>query len=371
MLTRRHVAASGEVEPRFMFFNESFIDIGEDGTLSLSSAFSGLTFQKFGTTYGSIAYFDSSDLNRFLSISINVNNASAAYLLLDRGEVIEDNQQLEYDSLTDVTWSHNARLYKSGLAGTTVIGAYSTRLFTVRYDLSLGRFRYVDETTLGYSASDLAADYVTTTMYICDVTNDKIRIYDRINHSAIELLDFSTSVELSEPPILCELNDDGSVLYVMDKIGNVAAYDVSSGNEGTALGSIALSSFTSNINNVSDAGNMKYDADNSTLYVTEGRDGNAIYAIDVSNHASMTATRIAGSTAMVGGAMVKRPISVEIKYGQLFIFSGEVDGDADVQVICVDNSSALTTSSEVLGSLTGAQLGTGTETGTIGYGKVF
>lgn len=371
MLARRHVAIGGETEPRFIFFNRRFIDVGEDGTLALSSAFSGLSVARFGTQYGAIAYFDSTDSNRFLSISFTGSRASAAYLLLDRGEVLVDGQELKYDAFTDVTWSYNTRLYKRALGGSTVIGAISTRLFTVEYSFNLGSFGYVNDTILAYSAGGLAFDYVTTTMYICDRTNDKIRIYDSINSTATELMDFSTATELTEPPILCELNDDGSVLYVMDKTGKVAAYDVSSGNEGTALGTIALSSFTSGINNVSDAGNMKYDATNSVLYITEGREGNAIYAIDVSNHASMSATRIAGSTAMVGGSMVKRPISVDIKYGQLFIFSGRVDGDTDVQVICVDNSSALSTSSDVLGSLTGAQLGSGTETFTIGYGKVF
>lgn len=369
MLTRRHVGIGGGDDPRFIYLNGKFIDIGEDGTLSYSSD-AGIDLNNT-VSYGAVIYGEAVANPGFFAISMNGNNATAATLLLDRAEVLDNNEQLKYDALTDVTFNLLNRLRNRFANGTYAIGVQGTRLFSFYYLTAQSRFSYVDETTLSYTASDLAADYDTTTMYICDRTNNAIKAYDNITHSATQIFSFSTSTELTDFPMLAEFNADDNVLYVLDRDGNVAAYDVSSGSGATALGTVTLSSFPTTITDPRNSGNMTYDSANSVLLVTEGEEGNAIHVIDVSNHASMTATRIAGGTAMVGGSMLKYPVSVDIKYDKLFIFSGYTDSQNDVQVISVDNSAALSTSSEVLGSLTGSDLGFNSSQDHIGYGKVY
>lgn len=365
MLARRHIAIGGNPSPRYVVANESFIDLGEDGSLSFSASFSlGAGFDNETITFGIDDF-----VAQYRAVSVSNKTAQVHSFLRNNYQLLASDT-LESVPTVPIVFNVLYRIYRRFAGSNVILGVSGYYLFEFSASTSIG---ITPSTTNAFRGSDLAISYGfgTYPMYLLDYDNDRVRCYNDAAYDAAEVTNFSVATQLTQQPMRCVYNPDDDVLYVLDRGGKIAAYDVSPGNVGTSLGTVSLDFTAIGLAALASQVNMKYDTNTGTLYVTEGDDGNGIHVINVTNHASMSATRIAGGTSLVGGTMCVYPATVAFKYGQMFIFSGKTDSENDVQLICVDNSSALSTSSDVLGSVVGTDLGNNSGVTGIGYGAVY
>lgn len=353
MLARRHIAASGIVDPRFIVIpfgpvvtesEVAFADVGEDGTMLFSSIEDNI-FASGASGVEAVAIHEGGDARYYVT---SVNSSSGvqrlSYVLLDRADVIDED---DYDTSI-------ARLIVNREFGTRSYTAFSNIIRSFRFDLSplrtLSPLNFTHSTDVRY----LDIDYAREKMYALGFSSIEIFDISPVSGAPVALgaTSFSTSTELTSSNTLCQYDGANDVLYVLDQSGDVAAYDMSDGNVGTALGTISLT-WGPTTGSLSDLGVMRVDPANNALLISEGDAGDAIHVINISNPSSMTAEKIAGGAAMTGGAMVGKPCHIYIKYGYIFIGTSEYndgEGNRDV-VISIDGSSILTSTSTVSGNI--------------------
>ena len=364
MLSRRHIAIGGGTKPTWVvvptdtgiaFVNRD-VTSGELQYLTTDANVLGPDF----TDAESIAYMAPVNFNQFTyfgfcqggatsyGASLEVNNAVSVFTQ-DQGASFFNTDRVSHGLRS------NGTNYIFGADGVRLIRWLGQGKSQALYTTFADTFNFLDLNP----SEDL--------LYVCNRTDDTVDTYNPygnlVDDPAYFLFEdsFSTAFEMNEP-IACLIDSANEVIYVLGSKsaeGKLAAYNIASGSFGTLLDVITLTSWgTDESNPNSSFGIMRFDTTNNLLCITEGRNGDGIHLVDISDTANLTDTRIAGQAAMTGGNMVSKPSSIDFADGFAYIASGEVDTDPGVNaLIAVDISTGFTASSTVSSALTGTQMG--------------